>query len=80
MTELVYELKEVRVRGPRVTVRIRGLADYLLAFNRPKIYSDPQRVAETASALSFYPVLESEPRKSFLSRWRGFWRVGKHTY
>jgi hypothetical protein len=66
------EPETIRSRGPRVRVRIHGLAEHLVMFNARKIYTDPQRVAQTASTLSFQPVLETEPPKSFLSRWRGF--------
>jgi hypothetical protein len=75
--EAIYELKEIRERGPRVTVRIRGLAEHLIAFNRPKIYCDPDSVAQTASALAFQPVIESEQRKSLRNRWRGLWSLRK---
>lgn len=36
--ELQYQLNTVRVRGPRVNIKIRFLLEYLTFFNRPKIY------------------------------------------
>jgi hypothetical protein len=77
--EAVYQLKQIRERGPRVTIRIRGLAAHMIAFNRAKIYTDPDSVAATASALAFQPLIESAQPKSFLSRWRGLWRVRNRT-
>jgi hypothetical protein len=68
------ELQTLRSRGPHVQIRIKGLREYLVHFNRPKVYLNDQSAAALRPTAAFYPVLDSGARKSLRTRLAGLWR------
>ena len=72
MTEFQFEIQTLRERGPRVSIKIPGLREYLQFFNRPKIYSDDSRAILPPSNRFNYGI-ESAPPKTTRERLKAVW-------